>query len=91
MGDTIEYIEACEILSATGKPTVEATVITRKGFMGRASVPSGTSKGTYEAFELHDGGKRYRGRGVRKAVRNVNEIIAPVLKGKDQGNLIPVS
>jgi len=83
MSDTIEHIEAREILSATGKPTVEATVITRNGAMGRASVPSGTSKGTYEAFELHDGGKRYRGGGVRKAVRHVEEMIAPVLKGKD--------
>ena len=56
MSDTIEHIEAREILSAAGKPTVEATVVTQKGFIASASVPSGTSKGTYEAFEFHDGG-----------------------------------
>jgi len=83
MHDTIERVHAREILSAVGRPTVEATVQTKLGFIGTASVPSGTSKGKYEAFELHDGGRRYRGRGVRKAVENVKEIIAPVITGKD--------
>ena len=83
MSDTIEHIEAREILSAAGKPTIEATVFTKRGFTACASVPSGTSKGTYEAFEFHDGGNRYGGRGVKKAVSHVNELIAPVLKGKD--------
>jgi len=80
---TIEHIEAREILSAAGRPTVEATVISSTGAVGSASVPSGTSKGKYEAFELHDEEKRYRGLGVRKAVNNILETIAPALIGKD--------
>ncbi len=83
MPDTIEWIHAREILSAVGRPTVEATVGTKRGFIGTASVPSGTSKGKYEAFELHDGGSRYRGRGVRQAVENVKKVLAPAIMGMD--------
>ena len=83
MPDTIEQVHAREILSAVGRPTVEATVRTKRSFIGTASVPSGTSKGKYEAFELHDGGSRYRGRGARQAVENVKEILAPAIMGMD--------
>lgn len=78
----IKTIKAREILDSRGNPTVEVDLITEQGLF-RASVPSGASKGKYEAMELRDGGKRYQGQGVEKAVRNVNKIIAPKLKGKD--------
>jgi enolase len=81
--DTIERIEAREILSGIGRPTVEVHLTTKQGIQVTASVPSGTSRGKYEAYELYDGGKRYRGRGVCKAVENVNTIIAPAIVGKD--------
>jgi len=83
MNDTIEKVEAREILSGTGRPTVEVRLSTARGLKVKASVPSGTSRGVYEAFELYDGGDRFRGRGVLRAVENVNQIIAPVIKGKD--------
>ena len=83
MRDLIERIEGREILGGTGRPTVEARLMTRQGLEVEASVPSGTSKGKHEAFELYDGGKRYRGFGVRQAVENINKIIAPALKGMD--------
>ncbi len=75
-------ITAREILDSRGNPTVEATVITAKG-TGVASVPSGASTGIYEAVELRDGGKRYGGLGVLKAVSHINGSIARALKGKD--------
>ena len=78
----IKSIKAREILDSRGNPTVEVELETDFGIF-RASVPSGASKGKYEAVELRDGGKRYNGKGVLKAVRNVNKIIAPKLKGKD--------
>ncbi len=78
----IKSIKAREILDSRGEPTVEAELETNLGIF-RASVPSGASKGKYEAKELRDGGKRYCGKGVSKAIKNVNEIIAPKLKGKD--------
>jgi enolase len=81
MRDVIENIEGREILGGTGRPTVEASVMTRRGLVFAASVPSGTSKGKHEAFELYDGGKRYRGLGVCRAVENINRIIAPALSG----------
>ena len=78
----IKLIKAREILDSRGNPTVEVELTTDLGkFL--ASVPSGVSKGKYEAVELRDGGKRYHGQGVLKAVNNVNKIIAPKLKGKD--------
>lgn len=82
MNKAIKKIKAREILNSVGRPTVEATVITQDGIEGIASVPSGTSKGKYEATELYDGGARFRGYGVRKAVNNINECIAPKLIGK---------
>src|SRR4030042_5585276 len=78
----ISEIKAREILDSRGYPTVEVELLTEsEKFI--ASVPSGTSKGKYEALELRDGGERYLGMGVLDAVRNVNEIIGPKLKGVD--------
>ncbi len=72
-----------EILDSRGNPTVEVDVILEDGTVGRAAVPSGASTGEYEAVELRDGDSaRYGGKGVLKAVKNVNEKIAPVLKGR---------
>ena len=82
----IKEVRAREILDCRGEPTVEVDVLTFGGSLGRASVPSGRSTGRYEAFELRDGGRRYMGKGVLRAVQNVNEIIAPALKGKDVRN-----
>lgn len=80
----IEKIHAREILDSRGNPTVEVEVTLDNGVMGRASVPSGASTGENEALELRDGDKhRFGGKGVLKAVDNVNEVIAPVLKGDD--------
>jgi len=80
MSFEIEKIHAREILDSRGNPTVEVDVYTCCGF-GRAAVPSGASTGTHEALELRDGGDRYGGKGVLKAVNNVNEVIAPKLLG----------
>lgn len=77
-------IHAREILDSRGWPTVEADVVLDSGAKGRAAVPSGASTGSHEALELRDGDKkRYRGKGVLKAVRNVNEDIAEALEGMD--------
>ena len=81
---TITSIHAREILDSRGNPTLEADVVLVDGSFGRAAVPSGASTGTREAVELRDGDKtRYLGKGVRKAVANVNQIIAPALIGAD--------
>ncbi len=78
----IEKVHAREILDSRGNPTVEVEVTLDNGVMGRAAVPSGASTGENEALELRDGDKnRYLGKGVLKAVENVNTIIAPALKG----------
>ena len=78
----IEDVFAREILDSRGNPTVEVEVIVEGGFVGRAAVPSGASTGAYEAVELRDGDKsRYMGKGVSKAVENVNDIIAPEIVG----------
>ena len=78
----IEKIIGREILDSRGNPTVEVDVMLESGFMGRASVPSGASTGEHEALELRDGDKgRYGGKGVLKAVENINDIIAPKLVG----------
>ncbi len=79
----IEEIRARQILDSRGNPTVEVDVITESGVLGRAAVPSGASTGEHEAVELRDGGSEYLGKGVLKAVANVNEIIAPELIGLD--------
>jgi enolase len=78
----IEKIQAREILDSRGNPTIEVDVWTCCGF-GRAAVPSGASTGVHEALELRDGGDRYDGKGVLKAVKNVNEVIAPKIIGMD--------
>ena len=78
----IETIKAREILDSRGNPTVEVDVILDSGIMGRAAVPSGASTGVHEALEWRDGDKtRYGGKGVEKAVRHVNDVIAKALKG----------
>lgn len=78
----IEAVYAREVLDSRGNPTVEVEVTLHSGAKGRAIVPSGASTGAFEAVELRDGDKsRYLGKGVEKAVNNVNEVIAPALKG----------
>ncbi|HTP03526.1 MAG TPA: phosphopyruvate hydratase [Nitrospirota bacterium] len=80
----IKKITAREILDSRGNPTVEVDVTLDNGVLGRAAVPSGASTGSKEAVELRDGDKkRYLGKGVLKAVNNVNEVIAPELMGKN--------
>ena len=74
-------VHARQILDSRGNPTVEVDVVTESGVVGRAAVPSGASTGEYEAVELRDGGKDYMGKGVLKAVANVNDIIAEELVG----------
>ena len=78
----INDVQGREILDSRGNPTVEADVTLASGETGRAAVPSGASTGEHEAVELRDGeGNRYLGKGVRRAVRNIEETIAPALKG----------
>src|SRR3989338_6031938 len=80
----ITYINSREILDSRGNPTVEVELVTRSGFSGRAAVPSGASTGEHEAVELRDGdAKRYLGKGVLKAVANVNGAIQKALLGKE--------
>src|SRR5712664_2471024 len=80
----IDRIHAREILDSRGNPTVEADVVLAGGEVGRAAVPSGASTGEHEAVELRDGDKkRYGGKGVLKAVRNVNDVIAPAIEELD--------
>ena len=76
-------IVAREILDSRGNPTIEVDCITESGAFGRAQVPSGASTGKHEALELRDGENRYNGKGVLKAVQNVNDIIAPEITGED--------
>jgi enolase len=80
---TIDSVTAREILDSRGNPTIEVDVITQTGVLGRADTPAGRSRGTYEAFEIRDGGRRYGGLGVRKAVEIVNRRVAPLLRGGD--------
>jgi len=79
----IETIHAREILDSRGNPTVEVEVVLEDGSTARAAVPSGASTGAFEAAELRDEGKRYLGKGVENAVKNVNEKIAPIICGFD--------
>ena len=82
MNSAIEKIYAREILDSRGNPTIEVDVITRSGHLGRSAVPSGASTGEHEAIELRDmDEKRYLGKGVRKAVNNINTIIGEALNG----------
>ena len=80
---TIIDVFAREILDSRGNPTVECEVTLESGAFGRAAVPSGASTGEHEALELRDGGDRYMGKGVLKAVQNINDVIAPRLVGED--------
>lgn len=87
----ISDVWAREILDSRGNPTVEVDVILEDGTMGRAAVPSGASTGAFEAVELRDGEKeRYNGKGVRKAVENVNEEIGPEIIGMDVLNQVEI-
>ena len=79
----IQGVHAREVLDSRGQPTVEVEVQLKDGIQGRATVPSGASTGEHEAVELRDGGKRFLGKGVAKAVENVNRIMAPRLRGKE--------
>lgn len=89
--DTIEHVEAREILDSRGNPTIEADVILADGSFGRAAVPSGASTGVHEAVELRDGDKsRYLGKGVLKAVKNVNTTIAEAVIGLSALNQVDV-
>ena len=90
MSPRIEDIRARQILDSRGNPTIEVLVKLENGSIGRFSVPSGASKGEKEALELRDGGKRLRGKGVLRAVRNVNEIIRPALVGMDAASQLGI-
>src|SRR5688500_15642620 len=80
---SIAAVGAREILDSRGNPTVEVEVILDSGAVGRAAVPSGASTGAFEAVELRDGGKRYGGKGVQKAVQHVNTELRDDLLGLD--------
>src|SRR6187200_1418797 len=80
----IASIHARQILDSRGNPTIEVDILTENEHLGRAAVPSGASTGVHEAVELRDGDKKiYGGKGVLKAIKNVNEVIAPELTGYD--------
>src|SRR5665213_2600225 len=88
---TILEVHAREIIDSRGNPTVEAEVTTASGSRGRAAVPSGASTGSHEALELRDGdAKRYGGKGVLKAVKNVESLIAPALRGLEATDQIAI-
>src|SRR5581483_1345635 len=83
---TISTIRARQIFDSRGFPTIECDVVLDDGSVGRAAVPSGASTGSGEALELRDGGVPFGGKGVSRAIANVNDIIAPALKGVDASN-----
>jgi enolase len=88
---TIQDIKAREILDSRGNPTVEVDVLLDNGLAGRAAVPSGASTGEHEALELRDGeAGRYLGKGVRRAVQNVEELIAPALRDMEPGDQLEI-
>src|SRR5580765_8157087 len=88
---TIIEVHAREILDSRGNPTVETDVVLSSGAQGRAAVPSGASTGEHEAVELRDGdSKRYAGKGVTEAVRNVNEVLGPRLEGRSAADQIEI-
>ena len=86
----IQRVHAREVLDSRGQPTVEVEVMLKNGVKGRATVPSGASTGAHEAVELRDGGKRFHGKGVKRAVAHVNETIAPRLRGKEARDQIAI-
>ena len=79
----IDKVHARQILDSRGNPTVEVDVLLKSGAAGRAAVPSGASTGEFEAVELRDGGDRWAGKGVSKAVENVNGELADAVSGMD--------
>ena len=79
----IKEVRARQIYDSRSNPTVEVEVILGDGTIGRGIVPSGASTGKFEALELRDGGKRWNGKGVTKALENIREVLAPALIGKD--------
>ena len=79
----IQRVHAREVLDSRGQPTIEVDVVLKNGSLGRATVPSGASTGEHEAVELRDGDKRFLGKGVERAVGNVNRILAPRLQGRE--------
>ena len=79
----IKKVHARQIMDSRGNPTIECDIELADGSFGRAAVPSGASTGSFEALELRDGGDAYMGKGVSKAVSNVNDIIAPAIMGMD--------
>lgn len=79
----IQAVHAREVLDSRGQPTVEVEVALKNGDVGRATVPSGASTGEHEAVELRDGGRRFLGKGVARAIENVNQILGPRLRGKE--------
>jgi enolase len=84
MSASIEFVHARQVLDSRGNPTIEVDVLLETGILGRAAVPSGASTGEHEAVELRDDDKKvYSGKGVSKAVENVNTKIAPELIGLD--------
>ena len=83
-------ILAREILDSRGNPTVEVDVVLEDGSLGRAAVPSGASTGAHEAVELRDGGSRYLGKGVRKAVESVTGEIAEAVVGMDAQDQVAI-
>jgi len=78
---TIADVYALQIIDSRGDPTVEVVVVTDGGGVGRAATPAGASRGRYEAVELRDGGRSWGGRGVSRAIENINKFIAPAIKG----------
>src|ERR1700689_5687227 len=82
----IEHVHARQILDSRGTPTVEVELSVRSGAWGRAAVPSGAATGEFEATELRDGGSDWMGKGVGRAVDNVNGEIATAVRGQDAGN-----
>ena len=84
LNSSIEKVYAREILDSRGNPTIEVDIYTKSGHLGRAAVPSGASTGEYEAIELRDmDSERYIGKGVRKALNNINSIISEAIIGLD--------
>jgi len=82
----IKFVSGRQILDSRGDPTTECDVVLENGIIGRASVPSGKSTGSAEALELRDGGMKFGGKGVQKAINNINDIIAPIIIGQDVEN-----
>src|SRR5512144_210563 len=83
-------VVAREIIDSRGNPTVEVDVYLESGVVGRAAVPSGASTGKREALELRDGGKRFHGKGVQKAIRNIFQEISPRIRGIDSGQQVHI-